>query len=235
VNLIALPDNLGAAARNVGVAAAATPLVAFSDDDSWWAPDALDLAADVFEDHPRLGLLAASVLVGAEDRLDPTCAAMADSPLPRRRDLPGPAILGFLACGAVVRRFAFLDAGGFPEGFGVGGEEAPLALALAGLGWDLAYVERVLAHHHPSSRRTPYRRQVTERRNELWTAWTRLPTGAALVESWRLLQRGRHDPAARAGAVEALRGLPLVLGDRRPVPRRVVRAWCALDERPPHH
>ena len=36
---------LGSAARTLGVAAAGTPLVAFSDDDSWWAPGALERAA----------------------------------------------------------------------------------------------------------------------------------------------------------------------------------------------
>ncbi|MBV9380744.1 MAG: glycosyltransferase family 2 protein, partial [Streptosporangiaceae bacterium] len=34
--LITLPENRGAWARNVGVARAATEYVAFSDDDSWW-------------------------------------------------------------------------------------------------------------------------------------------------------------------------------------------------------
>jgi glycosyltransferase involved in cell wall biosynthesis len=40
VDLIELGANRGAAARNVGVARAGTPYVAFADDDSWWAPGA---------------------------------------------------------------------------------------------------------------------------------------------------------------------------------------------------
>ena len=41
VDLIELGANRDAAARNVGVARAGTPYVAFADDDEWWAPGAL--------------------------------------------------------------------------------------------------------------------------------------------------------------------------------------------------
>ncbi len=121
VDVVALPDNIGSAGRTVG---------------------------RILDAHPRLAVLAARILVGASERLDPVCAQMAHSPLPDRGDLPGPALLGFLACGAVVRRGAFLAAGGFDAHFGVGGEEELLALDLATSGWGLAYVDAVVAHHH---------------------------------------------------------------------------------------
>jgi GT2 family glycosyltransferase len=38
VPVIALPVNLGAAARNVGMRIAVTPYVALCDDDTWWEP-----------------------------------------------------------------------------------------------------------------------------------------------------------------------------------------------------
>jgi hypothetical protein len=38
VRLISLDTNRGAVARNIGVAAARTPYVAFCDDDVWWDP-----------------------------------------------------------------------------------------------------------------------------------------------------------------------------------------------------
>jgi len=95
-------ENLGAAARTVGAELLDTPVVAFADDDSWWAPHALDKIAEAFARDPRVGLVAARVLVGDEERLDPTCEVMRASPL--RDDSPlGPRILGFVACGAAVR------------------------------------------------------------------------------------------------------------------------------------
>src|SRR5215212_1591985 len=103
VELVALDRNVGAPARNLGVARASTPYVAFADDDSWWASGALDRAADHFDRHHRLGLLAARILVGPDERLDPVSAAMAASPIPSDADLPGRPVVGFLACGAVVR------------------------------------------------------------------------------------------------------------------------------------
>ncbi|HEX2312720.1 MAG TPA: glycosyltransferase family 2 protein, partial [Thermomonospora sp.] len=57
VRVLRLPRNRGAVARTLGVRAAGTPYVAFSDDDSWWEPGALATAAKLFDEHPRLGLL----------------------------------------------------------------------------------------------------------------------------------------------------------------------------------
>ncbi|HEX4804514.1 MAG TPA: glycosyltransferase, partial [Conexibacter sp.] len=151
VTLLALPADRGAAARNAAVRALATPCVAFSDDDSWWAPGALARAADLLGAHPRVGLLAARVLVGAEERLDPTCAAMARSPLldDGGAGAPGVPVLGFVACGAVVRRSAFLSVGGFDARYGIGGEERLLAGDLAAAGWLVRYEPSLVVHHWP--------------------------------------------------------------------------------------
>src|SRR4051794_425774 len=114
VRLLSLPRNLGGAARKCGVGLASTPFVAFSGDDSWWAEGALAAAVDAARTESHAGLVAAKVLVGSEQRTDPVSAAMAASPLGRR-------VLGFLACAVVVRRDAFLEAGGFDPHLGIGG------------------------------------------------------------------------------------------------------------------
>ncbi len=228
--VVRLPANLGGAARTVGARRTATPYVAFSDDDSWWAPGALEEAADVLDAHPRLGLLAARVLVGPDEREDPVCAAMRDSPLGTEPDLPGPSVLGFVACGAVVRRSAFLAMGGFHPRLGIGGEEELLALDLAAAGWGLAYVDRVLAHHHPSSSRDPAARRRRQLRNALWSAWLRRDGPGALSASVRLL-RGAGRPQEAVGALaDALAGLPWVVRERRAVPAPLRAAVRRLEE-----
>jgi GT2 family glycosyltransferase len=218
VEVISLSENLGAGARTLGASRLDVPYVAFSDDDSWWEPGSLARAADILDAFPRLGLVAGRVLLGPERTVDPTCAEMAASPLGSDDELPGPRILGFVACGAIVRRSAFLQVGGFDPRFGVGGEEKLLAIDLAAADWALAYVDDVVAHHHPSPSRNPARRRRTVTRNDLWSAWLRRPPLRVVAETARLLRPGLRDRSIRAGALDALHGLGWVARERRVVP-----------------
>ena len=216
VRVIRLPHNLGAAARTLGVVVADTPYVAFSDDDSWWAPDALAEAERIFDEHPRTGLLAARTLVGPECRDDPVTPEMERSPLGRPDGAPGPLVLGFLACSAIVRRTAYLQAGGFSPLLHFGAEEQLLAYDLAARGWEVCYVGRLRAHHHPSRSRPPssWRRRA-ELRNWLLIAVLRRPPRVCRREVVRTLVRA---PGAVLGAVPRL---PRALGSRRVLPDHV--------------
>lgn len=204
VEVLALQENAGGAGRTAGVERVEAPYVAFADDDSWWEPGSLARAADLFEAHPRLGLIAARILVGPEEREDPVCAAMEASPLPADLELPGPPVLGFLACGAVVRREAYLQAGGFHARMMIGGEEALLAADMAAAGWSLAYVRNLTARHHPSTVRDRSARLRGEVRNALWFAWMRRPVPPAARLTLRAARASLRDAHARAGLLEAL-------------------------------
>jgi GT2 family glycosyltransferase len=222
VRTIALGENRGAVARTVGVERCSTPYVAFSDDDSWWAPGALRRAADVLDANPTLGVVAARIVVGPEEDGDPTSMAMAASPL-SGDDLPGPGVLGFIACGSVVRREAFLAAGGFSDVIFFGGEEEVLALDLASSGWRLAYVDDVVAHHHPSPVRDRRARRRLLARNWMLSAWMRRPVGVALRRTLAA-GLGAGDGAAGPGAVlDVLPRLPAALRARDPVGAEVER------------
>ena len=233
VEVIRLSSNMGCGARTVGLQQAETPYVAFSDDDSWWSPGALARAAELLDAFPRLALVAASVRVGREAGLDPTCAEMAASPLRSDFELPGKPILGFIGCGAVVRRSAFLEVGGFDARFGIGGEEELLAIDLAAAGWGLAYVEDVVAHHHPSPQRDGARRRRIVMRNALWSTWLRRPLPDAARRTIRLLRPALRDPSARSGFRDALGGLAWVRRERRVVSRPLARALQTLDRSRP--
>ncbi len=212
--------NLGAAGRTLGVQAARTPLVAFADDDSWWAPGALTLAAAHFAAAPRLGLLAARVLVGPQERLDPLSAVMAASPLPVRADLPGRPVLGFLACAAVVRRAAYLEVGGFSPVVFFLGEETVLAQDLAATGWGVCYVDDVVAHHHPGMAGDRTGRARLQARNALLSSWLRRPLPVTLRHTAGYARRA-GSPVWRGALFDALRRLPLVLPQRRVLPAHV--------------
>lgn len=231
--VVALPRNLGGAARTVGARRARTPYVGFCDDDSWWEPGALGRAADLFARHPALGLIAGRTLVHPGGRPDPLNDLLAGSPLPRRHPgLPGIPVLGCLACASVVRRSAFLAAGGFHALLMIGGEEALLCYDLAAAGWAVRYLPELVAHHQPSSHRPPPRsRQAVERRNQELVRWMRRPLPVAGAGTWELLRSTPRDPVARAALLGLLRRLPAGLAGRRRLPARVEQDIRLLEGR----
>ena len=214
VRVVALGRNHGAPARNVGVELAETPFVAFADDDSWWAQGSLRRVADLMAGHPRLALVGARILVGPEEREDPVCTEMAVSPL--APTTVGPRLLGFIACGTVVRRDAFLEVGGFDDVIVFPGEEERVAWDLATGGWDLAYVADVVAHHHPSTKRDGAdRRRAMQERSALLTAAMRRPWRQVAARWGRAIRTGG---VHRVGALAALRALPRAVSRRHPLP-----------------
>jgi GT2 family glycosyltransferase len=221
--------NLGAQARTLGVRAARTDYVAFADDDSWWAPGALTRAAQLFDAHPRLGLVAARTLVGPEERLDPVSEQMAASPLGTDPDLPGPSVLGFLACSAIVRRSAYLQVGGFSPVIFFGGEESLLAQDLAAAGWGVVYVHDIVAHHHPAARGPESDRVRLLLRNALLSIWLRRPASVAARHTGRVL-RGLRDEHVRGALLDALRRVPEVVAARRTLPPEVEGQLRMLEE-----
>jgi GT2 family glycosyltransferase len=229
VTVLPLAHNVGARARTIGAERAGTPFVAFADDDSWWAPGDLARAVEIMRAHPRLAVLNARILVGPEERLDPVCAELAGSALGTEPDLPGPSLLGFVACGAMVRTRAFLEVGGFDQVIRFPGEEERLTLDLAAAGWGLAYVDEVTVHHHPSVRR----HDAAARRTAIWrsrvlTAVLRLPPGDVARVVVAALRAG---PAERRGLLRALRELPQAVRHRRRVPDAVLAKRRLLEGR----
>jgi GT2 family glycosyltransferase len=224
VRVLALSRNVGASARNQGVRAARTPYVAFSDDDSWWAADALTGAEELFRRHPRLGLVAARIVIEPEGRLDPVCAEMASSALGCDDDLPGPRVLGFVCCGSIVRRAAFLQVGGFNPVLFFPGEERLFSWDMAAAGWACCYVEELVAHHWPSTARGPSAaRRRAELRNDLLTTWLRRPLGVSFAEAVALARRGVGDRDALAALGAAVLRLPAVVRQRHRLPADVER------------
>lgn len=226
VRVVELGRNAGAAARTVGARLAGTPYVAFADDDSWWAPGSLRRAAEVLDRDPAVAVVHARVLVGPPEEPDPFCAVLAASPLPRPPATDLPAVLGFMGCGVLVRRSAFLAAGGFDDLIRFPGEEERLALDLAAAGSALVYDAGAVVHHHPSPRRSaPQVRAAAVVRSRLLTAVLRLPARRVAAAARESLAT----PVGRRGARAALRDLPAALRARRVVPDHVLTLLDLLD------
>lgn len=223
IRVLRLAENLGASARTLGVLAATTPYVAFSDDDSWWAADALPRAEAVFDRCHDVGLIAGTTMVEPRGDVDPTSRAMAESPLSTGDDLPGREVLGFLACSAIVRRAAYLDAGGFSHLLHLGAEEKLLAYDLAARGWRLRYVPEVTAHHEPAARDDVdhAHRAALVRRNDALVSVLRRPPGTALRSGLALAGAATHDVTAARAFAGLVRKLPSALWHRSRLPRDV--------------
>jgi GT2 family glycosyltransferase len=218
--LLRAPRNLGAAARNLGAAQVQTPYVAFCDDDVCWHDGALSHAATLLDAHPRIAVLCAQVLVGAQAKPDPTSLQMAASPLPSD-GLPGRAIAGYLAGACVMRVQAFLQVGGYRPELFIGGEEELVALDLLAAGWQLVYAPSVVAHHFPSPHRDAPRRCHLLARNAIWVACMRYPPRDVLRRAWRQLREAARRHGLWALVRDTAAGLPWALSERHVLPRAV--------------
>jgi GT2 family glycosyltransferase len=229
VELIAASRNLGAIGRNIAVRRIDTPYVTFCDDDTRWQPGALRRATELLDAHSRLGSVTGRCLVEPGLAEDPITPELRHSPVPAPDWLPGPALLGVLAGLTTFRVSAFEQAGGFSPRLWFCGEEELLALDLAATDWWMCFAEDVVIHHAPSGRRDSRLRRRLGIRNTLWTTWLRRPLGPALRRSATVLRSAPADLTTLAAVASAIRGLPWVLRERRPVPAEVERGLRLLD------
>jgi GT2 family glycosyltransferase len=186
VCVIECGGNLGAAGRNHAAACVGTDYVAFCDDDTWWEPGSLERAVHVLDAWPNVGVLSARVVVGQAGELDPTCAAMRESPL-SGDGLPGPALTGYMAGACVFRTSLFREVGGYEPRLFIGGEEELVAIDVLTAGHAIVYCDQLTVRHHPSTSRDSNLRRRMLARNSAWIAWLRLPWRQACAATLRTL------------------------------------------------
>jgi GT2 family glycosyltransferase len=223
VEVIRAPTNLGAAGRNMGVARVRTPYVAFSDDDTAWQGSSLSIAAHILDAHPVITVLNARIVVGEDARCDPACDIMAASPL-RSFEGVGPELIGFMAGACVMRTESFRKAGGYWPAFFIGGEEAMLALDIMDQGGRIVFAPNVVTHHRPSRLRDARQRRSLTARNDLWTAWLRLPLRMAVRRSVQVFGKCATWSERVRLARDALAGAWMVARYRRVLSPAVCRS-----------
>ncbi len=223
-----LRRNLGAAARTIGAREAATPYIAFCDDDCYWTPGSLQCAVERLHNNPQVGVINGQVLIGESQSPDPACQAMQASAT--AADCPGIPIAYFMAGASVMRTRAFLEAGGYHERYFIGAEESLLSLDLASHGWGLWYCGDVVVRHQPSPvNRDPDARRRLVLRNRLWTTLLRRSPITVLRTLGRYVQLAAGDPIVRAALVQALAGLPWIVRERRRIPGELEERIAAFD------
>ncbi|HZZ64926.1 MAG TPA: glycosyltransferase [Candidatus Baltobacteraceae bacterium] len=227
VEFIKLRRNIGAAARTIGARKADTPFIAFCDDDCFWTEGSLQCGIDRLSAHPEVAVLNARVLVGAARKDDPACQAMRAGRLP---GAPGVPIVYFMAGACIMRRDAFLGAGGYHVRYFIGAEESLLALDLAARGWQLWYCEDIVVLHTPSSlNRDPDTRRRLVLRNRLWTLLLRRSAASAMRTIAQYASKSFKDQVVRAALAEAIAGLPWILRERRCISHDLELRVAAFD------
>lgn len=205
--------DLGAAARNIGVAYVHTPYVAFCDAGTEWQPGALNRAATILDDAPDVAVLNACMEVGAMRVPDPRCLPMMQSPLASVY-LHRPQLLGFMADACIMRTRSFYDVGGYWPPLYAGGEETLMALDLADRGWRIVYANDIVIRRFstaPDARRA----ELLRIRNAIWIAWMRWPLPAAWRETCVQLKLAKVEITFWPTLRDVLRGLPRALRRRR--------------------
>lgn len=224
VLLIRSRRNLGAAARNIAVAYAHTPYIAFCDDDTSWLPGSLQRAVRVLDNNANVGVISGCVVEAGSGRIDPVCLEMAKSTLDRE-ELPGPQVLGFQAAACVIRTRAFYEAGGFWPPLFIGGEETLLALDMADRGWRMIYLDDVLTQRTFSQPGGVARKRRRELRNAIWVAWMRLPVKLAWKTTLEQLRTAARHRQLRPVLMLAAAGMMRAIQKRRVISPRVASMW----------
>lgn len=132
VELIRLKQNIGAAARNIGLQRAKAPITLMLDNDSYPAEGTLSRIHEAFRDDRYLGALACRIRLLNERH--------------ESGGLPGV----FVGCGAAMRTELAQSLGGYPEDFGYYVEEYDLACRVWQSGFQVRWCYDALVYHAKS-------------------------------------------------------------------------------------
>jgi GT2 family glycosyltransferase len=228
------PGDLGTAGRNVGAREARGGYLLMLDDDAYPLPDATEKMSAVFERDPELGLLAGLVhdvdeagriVAGAEPgSFDWFLRAGRGGPVPA----DGLPTFFFPEGACMIRRDAFLQAGGFYAPYFLTMSELDLATRMLASGWDVRYLPTAEFHHikAPGGLRAPSRTLRYRVRNQIWYFWLRFPPSVAARRvpaylAFDLVECGYRGALGSwlGGIADAWRLRGRIRGDRDPVPR----------------
>ena len=229
------PENTGIPqGRNIGAAEAIGEFLFFFDDDATIpTTDALTRLVEQIRTADDIALCQPGLT-------DPVTGQAPRRWVPRLRvkpgELQGGEVATFSEGVVMIRRSAFVAAGGWPGHFFFGHEGIDLAWRLIDDGWRLWYAPEITVHHPytEAARHDIYYR--TNARNRVWVAKRNLP--APLVPlylgTWTALTLARvHDRSALKVWFKGFaEGVRQDAGPRRPMRWRTVRALSRAG-RPP--
>jgi GT2 family glycosyltransferase len=226
-------ENLGAAGRNLGFAAATGETIICLDDDvEGLSVSALECLDSVFSDE----------VIGAANFkvMEKGSGRVANWVHHRKSEQYANSTFDTyeITEGAVaIRRAVFQRVGGYPERFFLSHEGPDLAFRIMNLGLRVIYCPDVIVtHSFAHEGRTAWRNYYLDTRNTFWLAARNLPVvyGARLVvrQTLAMLAYSLRDGYFRwwvRGVADGLRGLRDVLKERQPLNREAFVRLRAID------
>jgi GT2 family glycosyltransferase len=218
VRVVHSAENLGVpGGRNLGAAAASGEVLAFLDDDATIASaDGVREALARFAAEPDLGVVALRIV-------DPASGRTMRRHVPRLRsadaDRSG-SVTSFLGGACLIRRAAFVEAGGYEGSLFYALEETDLAWRLIDARWRIDYMADAVVHHPATDISRHGAAHERTARNRVIVARRLLPAplGPLYVAVWAAitLLRGRSPAAARDWWRGTRAGLAATI-ERRPI------------------
>lgn len=237
VRLLEPGENLALAGRNLAADQATGELLLMLDDDAYPLPGAIESLVEAFRADPKLGVAGGFVRDIDPDGKTVRATELGTFDWLLRAGRKGEPAEGFPAFSfpegaCMIRRSAYLEVGGFFEPYFLTSSEIDLAARMLERGWDVRYFPGSPFDHMKaeSERQTADVNLYYRIRNHLWYIWLRFPAPLAvrrtagylafdLIES---TYRGVPGTWAR-GVRDAWRQRDQVRGERRPLPREVLR------------
>ncbi|PON17341.1 hypothetical protein C2W62_13685 [Candidatus Entotheonella serta] len=223
VRVLSLPQNIGCAARNEGIAAAHGEIIVTIDNDVLLATSQdVQSIVTLFERHPDVACIDFQI----RDEAGELCTRDWCHPRDWRQFAHEEFLTAYVLEGAsAIRRQAFEHVGGYWGPLFLGHEGHDLAYRLLGSGYNLLYTPRVHVTHLVSPTARPSSRiYYTFTRNAIWVSLRNHRPAAALQAIIKYMSlmafssvRAGHWQSYLRGLWDGLRGAPLALATRSPL------------------
>lgn len=186
INVIALPQNIGVAAYNIGFEKAAGEYIVVLDDDSFPAKNAIPRMVEEFKKNDQLGVVAFNIKNYATLSDQSNSSESSDS-----SDLSnktGDYLMAFNGCGAGVRKSLIDRVGGYPEEFFLYWNEQDLAIRILAAGYQIQAFSGITAYHKYSpANRQSLRAPFYYTRNLYWLTWKYFPKLKLIQNTLKLI------------------------------------------------
>ncbi|MCP4216727.1 MAG: glycosyltransferase family 2 protein [bacterium] len=181
VKLIALENNIGIAAYNIGFNQAQGEYIVILDDDSFPGKRAITRMVEEFEKNPELGVVAFDVRHYDEYNKNESAEET------HRENTTCRYQLAFNGCGVGVRKSVIQEVGGYPEEFFLYWNEQDLSIRVLNAGYKIQWFTDIISYHKYSpTNRESLRGPFYYTRNLYWLIWKYFPVKKLLKDTLRM-------------------------------------------------